>query len=224
MISSPRASILAKVKIGPKKLNHESAVLSISRDRVRRTPPPEPGGLAPLPLLDALEEGVALYAPSGVPIHRNAALQALLGGADAVALAREVARFATRCCAHARERGPTGADGVVEVEVDELYAHEASYRLRGILVGDALPGEPVLVVVTVSPLWLRTPAPEALVRRFGLTRREAHVARLLAEGKSNAEIARELHLSVHTVRNHVLHVKRKLGVRSRSQVGPRIAR
>lgn len=51
-----------------------------------------------------------------------------------------------------------------------------------------------------------------------LTPREIETARMLSRGLSNKEIARELHLSVATIKNHVHSVIRKLQVRSRLQV------
>jgi PAS domain S-box-containing protein len=48
-----------------------------------------------------------------------------------------------------------------------------------------------------------------------LTPRQAEVLRLLEHGRSTAQIARELHLSQETVRNHVRHLLRALGVNSR---------
>lgn len=52
---------------------------------------------------------------------------------------------------------------------------------------------------------------------LGLTRRQRQVLSLLLEGKSNKVIARELHLSVETVKDHVAAVLRGLGVHSRTQ-------
>jgi PAS domain S-box-containing protein len=48
-----------------------------------------------------------------------------------------------------------------------------------------------------------------------LTPRQAEVLRLLERGHSTAQIAGELHLSQETVRNHVRHLLRALGVNSR---------
>jgi DNA-binding NarL/FixJ family response regulator len=42
------------------------------------------------------------------------------------------------------------------------------------------------------------------------------VARLVASGKSNREIASELVVSVHTVEFHLVNVFGKLGIKSRS--------
>jgi len=51
----------------------------------------------------------------------------------------------------------------------------------------------------------------------GLTRREAQVLRLVAEGRTNHMIATELLLSERTVQRHVSNIFAKLGVRSRTQ-------
>ena len=50
-----------------------------------------------------------------------------------------------------------------------------------------------------------------------LTERETEVLRLLAQGKSNKEIALSLHVSETTVKTHVSNILTKLGVPSRTQ-------
>jgi DNA-binding NarL/FixJ family response regulator len=55
-----------------------------------------------------------------------------------------------------------------------------------------------------------------------LTEREAEVLALVAEGRSNTEIARELGVSLKTVQNHVSHVLAKLQVRDRTQAALRM--
>jgi DNA-binding response OmpR family regulator len=73
------------------------------------------------------------------------------------------------------------------------------------------------------------PAPTRAVRvlddaelreRYGLTDRQVAVARLVAEGCTNAEVAERLKLSFYTARNHAEQVMLKLGVPNRSSVGP----
>ena len=56
--------------------------------------------------------------------------------------------------------------------------------------------------------------------RHGLTERQVAVARLIAEGCTNAELASRLGLSFFTARNHAEQVMLKLGVGNRSAVGP----
>ena len=56
---------------------------------------------------------------------------------------------------------------------------------------------------------------EATALPAHLTPRQAEVLRLLEQGRSTKQIAQELHLSTETVRNHVRHLLRALGVRAR---------
>ncbi|MCW2579830.1 MAG: liaR2 [Blastococcus sp.] len=58
--------------------------------------------------------------------------------------------------------------------------------------------------------------------RAGLTERESAVLALIADGRSNPEIARELRISLKTVQNHVSHVLAKLQVRDRTQAALRM--
>jgi DNA-binding NarL/FixJ family response regulator len=51
-----------------------------------------------------------------------------------------------------------------------------------------------------------------------LTPREAEVMELLRDGRSNAEIAHALHVSIETVRTHARRIYRKLGVKTRREL------
>jgi len=53
--------------------------------------------------------------------------------------------------------------------------------------------------------------------RFGLSRRELEVVRLLADGRSNPEIAAALFISVRTVQTHTENIYAKLGVHARAE-------
>lgn len=57
-----------------------------------------------------------------------------------------------------------------------------------------------------------------LRERYRLTEKEARVAMLLAQRRSNAEIAAALSISPHTARRHTENVMLKLNVRSRFSV------
>ena len=69
----------------------------------------------------------------------------------------------------------------------------------------------------------KTPATDKDLSRKELTRREREVAELLAEGRSNKEIAAALVVSQRTAESHVEHILTKLGFTSRSQVASWVA-
>ena len=54
--------------------------------------------------------------------------------------------------------------------------------------------------------------------KAGLSKREEQVAELVSEGLSNREIARQLRLSEHTVKNYLFHIFEKLGMSSRVEL------
>jgi DNA-binding NarL/FixJ family response regulator len=81
--------------------------------------------------------------------------------------------------------------------------------VRAAVAGDAL----ISPSVTVRLLrHLTTPASSGGAQ---LTDRETEIVRVLAQGRTNAEIAAELFLAPGTVKNHVAAIQRKLGVRNR---------
>jgi DNA-binding NarL/FixJ family response regulator len=59
--------------------------------------------------------------------------------------------------------------------------------------------------------------PRKLEAATQLTDREHEVLRLLAEGRSNKEIARSLVVSERTVKGHVSNILGKLGLQDRTQ-------
>ena len=72
-------------------------------------------------------------------------------------------------------------------------------------------GRPVLAPVAATSLMrqMRAAAPEKP------SERETEVLALVAEGLSNREVARALHISEATVKTHLIHVFAKLGVADR---------
>jgi DNA-binding NarL/FixJ family response regulator len=56
----------------------------------------------------------------------------------------------------------------------------------------------------------------------GLTTTEHRVAELVAEGRSNAEVAAALFVTVKTVEAHLSRIYAKLGVRSRTELAHRV--
>lgn len=73
------------------------------------------------------------------------------------------------------------------------------------------------VVVVVEPAKSADIAP-IIVEAYGLTPREREVVRGIATGLSTPEVAAELHLSGHTVRDYIKSVFEKVGVGSRGEL------
>jgi DNA-binding CsgD family transcriptional regulator len=102
--------------------------------------------------------------------------------------------------------------------VREVVSEDRRYRLEGrrlqMPTGDRGP----IVLVFVQPLENPLPHDDVLRSRFGLTKKEVRVARLISEDQTNDEIAEALSISPHTARHHTERVLAKLGVRSRTKV------
>jgi len=93
-------------------------------------------------------------------------------------------------------------------------AFQAAYHC-----GLDLPAEDVLACALQQPgKPQKKPLAQAVSEAAPLTRRELQVARLIAGGRSNREIAAELVISQRTAENHVEHILTKLGFTSRAQV------
>ncbi len=73
-------------------------------------------------------------------------------------------------------------------------------------------GEPVLAPSVTARLMQRTQMPA----RAALSGREIEVLELVARGRSNKELAKDLHLSEATVKSHLIHIFDKLGVADRT--------
>jgi DNA-binding NarL/FixJ family response regulator len=73
-------------------------------------------------------------------------------------------------------------------------------------------GEPVLAPSVTARLMQRAKTPS----QAALSGREIEVLELVARGKSNRELARDLHLSEATVKSHLIHIFDKLGVTDRT--------
>ncbi|MEW2350481.1 response regulator transcription factor [Streptomyces sp. NPDC006684] len=110
-----------------------------------------------------------------------------------------------------------GASGFLgkDVTAEALLA-----ALRTVAAGDALLSPTATRTLIKKFLMSPSPethlAPERLLTE--LTAREREIMGLAAEGKTNAEIARDLTLSPLTVRTHIHRAMTKLGARDRAQL------
>jgi DNA-binding CsgD family transcriptional regulator len=160
-----------------------------------------------LEALDLLGQGFGILDAGGRWIFRSRVLEESLG-VEAAARLRALTTADDRSAPAARE---FMADAPAR-SLPEVPTPRGPCRLRVVRIRDML-------AVCLEPSREPGPPEEELRSRFGLTPREATIALLLREGKSNAEIARTLFISPHTARTHVARVLEKLGARSRSRVG-----
>lgn len=149
--------------------------------------------------------------------HENRAFQQLLAREpQRERLGTELGRLlATLCGAAAGDAGRS--------QEREVVTERGRYRLRAVrleVVGEA-DGSSV-VLVSVEPGSADPLAEECLRDRFRLTPREAQLARLLAEGKTNVEIAAALAISPNTAHHYTDRVLLKVGARNRAEVGAKI--
>jgi DNA-binding NarL/FixJ family response regulator len=98
----------------------------------------------------------------------------------------------------------------------DAYIHKSSSSEELLATIDAASREPNGENVVVS-------MPRVLLERMGeepvgvLSERETEIMVLAARGRSNNQIAEELHISEATVKRHLANVYQKIGVRSRSE-------
>lgn len=127
----------------------------------------------------------------------------------------------------------TGSSESVDV-IDALRAGASGYLLKEAgaeeIVAATLAvarGEPVFSAAVASQLIEvvrhRPPSQDGLIQDGGrpdeiqLTQRELEILKLIAAGKDNAEIAKLLIVSRHTVKNHVANILAKLQLENRIQ-------
>jgi DNA-binding NarL/FixJ family response regulator len=119
--------------------------------------------------------------------------------------------------------------------LDEYVYHAMKAGASGFLLKDATreqltgairavcAGETLLAPAITRRLiedFCRGPEPGAPAGRAagGLSERECQVVRLIAAGRSNAEIASRLYLSEATIKSHITRILAKLGLRDRVQI------
>ncbi|HUQ81866.1 MAG TPA: LuxR C-terminal-related transcriptional regulator [Gemmatimonadaceae bacterium] len=178
-------------------------------------------------MLDSLVDPALMFDVAGAIVHANPAAQQLTSSTSSARLRDEAQRVAWALGALARRRNQSraGCRAGTETPSDaqserQVHVGATVYRLRGSIVGEQLLGSDPAVLVTITSAAVEPMTDDTLKAEFGLTAREIEVARLMAEGLSNNEIAGRLGVRFFTARNHVERTLSKLGVASRHRVGP----
>jgi len=114
--------------------------------------------------------------------------------------------------AYVYEAMKAGASGFL---LKDLRPEDLARAVRTVAAGETLLAEPV--TRRLIERFVLRPQPEERTELAELTSREREVLELIARGSSNAEIGTALFLTEATVKTHVTHVLRKLGLRDRVQ-------
>jgi len=107
-----------------------------------------------------------------------------------------------------------GASGFL---LKDLPPAELVAAIRAVAAGDALLAPPITRRL-IEQFVRRQPAPDLTRLLDALSDRELDVLRLIAQGRSNAEIAGALLLGESTIKTHVGHLLDKLTLRDRVQL------
>ncbi|HYE57556.1 MAG TPA: LuxR C-terminal-related transcriptional regulator, partial [Rhodothermales bacterium] len=168
---------------------------------------------------DALGLPIVLTGADGRTLHRTPSFERLVSSeSDPLPLTAAISDLARTLVRSTLAGGHTSPAPCLR----SIRTAGGSYELRAALTGPAPTDAGPAVVVTVAPQALVLPTPEELEGRFGLTRREAEVALLLAEGLPNDDLAERLFISPHTARRHTERVLAKLNVGTRGAVARRL--
>jgi len=103
--------------------------------------------------------------------------------------------------------------GATSYVLKTVSAEELIYALNG-----AARGMPVMTSDVSQALTRGLRMRNAQGTEEGLTEREKEVLLLIAEGRSNKEIADELHISIKTVKTHVSNLLMKCELEDRTQL------
>jgi DNA-binding CsgD family transcriptional regulator len=178
-----------------------------------------------LSALDQLEVGLALYDRTGELLFESDYLRHQLSrGCEHGPLRRALRERVEAETSEALTASPTpDAPRLERLGEWAVERGPERFRLRASRIRVDLCGSGPTLLLSVER---RTPPPppseEDLCARVSLTRQQARVALLLAERRSNQEIARVLRVSEHTARNHTRVVLQRLGVSRRGEVAGRL--
>jgi DNA-binding CsgD family transcriptional regulator len=188
---------------------HESEVLRRRRVLLVRDAATDPRALATLP-------GASSYVAAPVTCQERTVglvhADRGLSGQEVTELDRTALSAFVEGLGHALER-------VVLAERLRTHADRVLSLTRAAEVSVAELSRPLAELPSPRQRSSASAAPAMPVRELQelLTRREGEVLAMLADGETNAGIAQRLVVSEDTIKTHVKHILRKLGVQNRSQ-------
>lgn len=173
---------------------------------------------------DVVVMSLALPSDAANPVMQ---LRNEVQGQKVLAIAERPRRACASVLALERARGAGRMDATVLSTLGDCLDLAANCGAEGTLRRDAGPErlrEALLRVARGEGFHEYDNSKSPRPSRRALSPRETEVAQLLAEGRSNKEIAQRLDVSEPTVKKHIGHVLRKLGLQDRLQVALFVSR
>ena len=151
-------------------------------------------------IIDESRDGVRLFDSSGSVLHQNSVAREMLS--------ENVAPIVREVCLSAIELGV------------KRQAQLNGFMMSAVPLPSSFTDEPIGMLT----IWPRPSSLDVaeLRERFGFSAREAEVATFLVERCTDAEIAKELGISWHTVRSHVERIFELLDCHSRREAAARL--
>ena len=188
-------------------------------------------------MLDSLPDAILLFDTTGTLVHANPSANQILSlsgkgsSREINGLSLEAERLAWSIGSLGRKKlgvrtgTRLGTPGVISAATAladaarEIRIDGKSFSLRASLAPAWMLGREPGVLITIERSSRSAPSQLDLQAQYGLTAREAEVARLIGSGLSNQALAERLGVSFFTARNHVERVLSKMGAMNRSHVG-----
>ncbi len=180
-------------------------------------------------LLDTTSFGVVVLNSRNQILETNALASAMLREGSGLQRGRDGVLITTRA---ARERlSNCGLPGLAAQGSTEKLKHitrDGKLPLSVLILpvpkwrASWISGEPVRVLLVFDPELRLAVNQELIMEDLGLSERETNVAALLAAGFQLEEIARRLHVSVHTVRSQLKAAFHKTGCHTQAQLVKRL--
>lgn len=172
--------------------------------------------------LEAHPNGIIVFDRDGRSVFRNRKAIRILSGPAADLVRSNAGALVTRLRTMRERPRKSAPEPPRSIHRGVERNGRPEFRLTACVLPEGMVTRSWAVLVRVARLSPILPEADVLQKTWGLTPRQAEVARLIAEDRTSPQIAEALGISVHTVERHAEAVLRVLKLRSRKGVGSRL--
>jgi DNA-binding CsgD family transcriptional regulator len=169
-------------------------------------------------MMDTLPIGLRVLDAKFASLHDNPSLREILAAEPERSHLESVIADTSRAAGAAQSKEWIRMFTEGRGPAQQVWMRQAGYQVTSTVLPNDLFGPQASILTSVARITPAMATAEEMSDRFNLTRQEGRVATLLADGSSNATIAKNLGISEHTARRHTERVLAKLGVHSRTAV------